>query len=69
MITEEELHDIFKEINIDVTCEEIKAMISEVDYQGNGKINYCEFLAATLNLNTMIDDTKLHAIFDMFDTD
>ena len=69
MITEHELHDIFKSLKIDVTCDEIHGMITEVDYQGNGKINYSEFLAATLNLNTMIDDAKLKAIFEMFDTD
>ena len=44
-------------------------MITEVDYQGNGKINYTEFLAATINLSTFIDESKLQAIFAMLDTD
>ena len=40
-----------------------------MDYHGNGKINYSEFLAATANLSSFVDDHKLKALFDMFDTD
>ena len=44
-------------------------MITEVDYQGNGKINYSEFLSATIDVRTFLTKHKLRAIFSQFDTD
>ena len=44
-------------------------MISEVDYQGNGKINYSEFLTATIDQAKFLDELKLRAVFSQFDTD
>ena len=44
-------------------------MIAEVDYQGNGKINYSEFLSATIDVRTFLTQNKLRAIFSQFDTD
>lgn len=29
-------------------------MIKEIDYAGNGKINYSEFLSATLEIETFV---------------
>jgi len=43
---------------------EIKDLISEVDYQGNGKINYSEFLSATIDLHKFLDEQKLLAVFN-----
>ena len=43
-----------------------------MDYVGNGKINYSEFLAATLSAkNTLTDETlwRLFKTFDVDDTD
>ena len=36
---------------------------------GNNKINYTEFLAATISVQTILTDEKLLAIFKQFDTD
>ena len=44
-------------------------MIKEVDYHGNGKINYSEFLSATIDLKSFLTQQKLKAIFQQFDTD
>ena len=41
----------------------------QVDFFGNKKINYSEFLMATLDVKKFIDDNKLQAIFNQFDTD
>ena len=49
--------------------EEIEKIINEVDYFGNGKINYTEFLVATLDVKAFMDDNKLQAMFNQFDTD
>jgi len=35
--------------DIDVSDAELNALIGELDYAGNGKINYSEFLAATVD--------------------
>ena len=35
---------------------------------GNRKINYTEFLVATLDVKNFLDDNKLQAVFSQFDT-
>ena len=40
-----------------------------MDYYGNGKINYSEFLAATLSANDTINDEMLWQVFKTFDVD
>ena len=44
-------------------------MMDELDSYGNGKINYSEFLAATVDVNTFLTEEKLKSVFCMFDTD
>ena len=63
MIDTDELKIIFEKQGITMSEESLEEMISELDYQGNGKINYSEFLAATVDLNKFADDGKLKAIF------
>ena len=43
--------------------------MNNVDYQGNGKINYSEFLAATVSVRAVLTQEKLYALFKHFDTD
>lgn len=40
-----------------------------MDYAGNGKINYSEFLAATVELKKVLTYDRLWALFKYFDTD
>jgi len=35
---------------LDMQAKHIEDMIKEIDYQGNGKINYSEFLSATISV-------------------
>ena len=46
-------------------------MIDELDFipGSDGEINYSEFLAATLNTNLFLVETKLKAAFALFDTE
>lgn len=44
-------------------------MIENIDYAGNGKINYSEFLMATIELKSVLTNEKLAALFKYFDTD
>ena len=49
--------------------QEIDNLIAEVDYQGTGKVNYSEFIAATLDIDLLVDEKKLLAVISQFDTD
>ena len=74
MIKAKELQEICqKNDNIDLSTPEINKIIKEVDYFGNGMINYSEFLAATLDAKSFLlgeeGDAKLRSIFQQFDTD
>ena len=54
LILASELKDILKEKDPNHTSDEIDKIIMEVDYYGNGKINYSEFLAATLDMKKFL---------------
>ena len=69
MILATELAEVLKKRQMSVSDHEIKNMINELDYAGNGKINYSEFVSATINVKTFLNDTRLRAIFQQFDTD
>lgn len=58
-----------KQKNQNLTTEQINAIVKELDYQGNGKINYTEFLSATLDIQTIITDARMRSLFNVFDTD
>ena len=69
MINAGELKNAIKESNLNIPDAHIDEIINEIDYYGNHKINYTEFLVATLNVKEFIDDSKLQAMFNQFDTD
>lgn len=69
LINRDELKVAIKESDVNMTEEQIDRIIDEVDYFGNQKINYTEFLMATLDVRSFMDDNKLRAIFNQFDTD
>ena len=58
-----------KKLSIDLEQEEILNIVSEMDYVGNGKINYSEFLAATLSVKNTLTDEMLWRLFKTFDVD
>jgi len=64
-----ELTEILKKRQLNMSTQEIRDMISEMDYSGNGKINYSEFISATVDVKVFLNDTRLRAIFQQFDTD
>ena len=50
MILASELTEIIKKCDLNISKSDIDEMIQEVDYHGNGKINYSEFLSATIDI-------------------
>ena len=64
LINAEELKQAIKQSDIKIPEEQIDNIISEVDYFGNKKINYTEFLVATLDVKQFMDDNMLQALFN-----
>jgi len=59
MINADELRQAIKNSDVNIPDDEVERIIHEVDYFGNKKINYTEFLVATLDVKTFLDDNKL----------
>ena len=55
--------------DVEHTEAEIEAIIKEVDHQGNGKINYTEFLSATVEVHRFLTEERLWMMFKHFDVD
>ena len=69
-INASELAQAMRDANINGVKEEtINSIITEIDYVGNGKINYTEFLAATLTFTETLSDEMLLRLFKKFDVD
>lgn len=49
--------------------DEINNIITELDFAENKRINYSEFIAATINVSEFLSDERLAAIFNQFDID
>jgi len=64
LINADELKKAIMNSNLNIPDSEIDQIISEVDYFGNKKINYTEFLVATLDVKQFLDDNKLKAMFN-----
>lgn len=52
-----------------MTKARIKSIMENVDYKGNGTINYTDFLSATVSVESVLTNEKLLALFKHFDTD
>lgn len=48
---------------------EVQQLISNIDNNSNVKIDYTEFLVATINLQNVITDELLASLFSCFDID
>ncbi len=55
-------------VNVQITDKEISDIIKETDYVGNGKINYSDFISATICVESFVNDFKLKVIFQQLDT-
>ena len=52
-----------------LTDEQIDDMFSQVDADGNGEIDYSEFVAATMNEKNLLSNNKLQTAFKIIDAD
>ena len=69
MISAEELEEALTAAGHTSSAAQISEIMSNVDYMGNGKINYTEFIAATMSVKSVLTDELLYALFKHFDTD
>ena len=56
MIDAKDLSAYLKSKNESLSQQEVYDMIKELDYQGNGKINWSEFLAATIDTEKFLTE-------------
>lgn len=59
-----ELETVIKNSNMNLGQEEINNIIKELDFADNKRINYSEFLAATINVAEYLSEERLQAIFN-----
>ena len=64
----EEIPKIFSELNIKASDTELKNIFSSMDFHCDGKVNYSEFLAATISTINFNKEEKLWSAFKYFDT-
>ena len=67
VINIDELHNAFKQANIKISEEEIKNIICNSEEKD--KLDYTEFIVASLNQKKLIDKDKLVSAFKHFDVD
>ena len=58
-----ELGPILKKAGLKMKEEQLKKIISEMDYKSDGKINYTEFISATLDLSKHASEKRLKTMF------
>ena len=64
-----ELEQAIRNAHYAMSHEEIEKIVKELDFADNKKINYSEFIAATINAADFLTHDKLEAIFKSFDID
>lgn len=69
MIKASELSEVIQQKKMSISQTEIKELIEQMDYYQTGKINYSEFLSATIDVKSFLSEQRLLAIFHQFDTD
>ena len=50
MVSNQELAEALKQLNFNFDDQGIQKIVSEIDFYGNGRINYVEFIAAVLSV-------------------
>ena len=68
IITKEAVKQYLDEIDVDITDEDLKQIFDSIDGNGNGFIEYQEFIRNACDIKTLISESNLknvfHVIFD-----
>ena len=65
----DELNKAFKQCNVNVSQEELQKIIAYSDDHGTGKIEYTDFIVASINQKKLLDKDRLVTAFKYFDVD
>lgn len=68
-ITVEELKKELRKKKFQISDGEMQKIMDDIDVDGNGVIDYNEFIAATMNVNKLENEEQLVKAFEHFDTD
>lgn len=69
-MSKQEILEGYEEVfGIPINEEDVNKMFKEIDIDGNGTIDYTEFVMATMNEKTFMTNEKLQQAFKMFDKD
>jgi serine/threonine protein kinase len=68
-LTKDELAIAFKEAGMEMQDAQLNQVIKSVDFNGNGSIEYEEFIRVTLPKEQLFTEVNLKHAFDMFDLD
>eukprot|EP00358_Blepharisma_japonicum_P000029 CAMPEP_0202954002 /NCGR_PEP_ID=MMETSP1395-20130829/49732_1 /ASSEMBLY_ACC=CAM_ASM_000871 /TAXON_ID=5961 /ORGANISM="Blepharisma japonicum, Strain Stock R1072" /LENGTH=329 /DNA_ID=CAMNT_0049669003 /DNA_START=201 /DNA_END=1187 /DNA_ORIENTATION=- len=69
LITPQGLEQCLRAANIEIAPFEITSIMSQIDLNGNGKMNYSEFIIATLDPAIIQKEENLMAAYKTFDID
>lgn len=58
-----------KHFGVEITEDQVDEMFAKIDLDGNGTIDYTEFVMATMDEYRLITDERLKQAFELFDTD
>ena len=67
-ISQAELKECLKQLEISVTEDQIKNIFKSVDFDNDGFIDYPEFIQATISKKDLFTEDNLRAAFKLFDT-
>jgi calcium-dependent protein kinase len=68
-LSKSEFEQAFKEAGIDINKEQIETMMKSIDFDGNGFIEYEEFIRVALPKEKLFTEKNLKIAFDMLDLD
>ena len=68
-ITPGELSQALADAGNILNAKQVESIVKNIDYYGNKKINYSEFIAATLDCHKFLTKERLWILFKHFDTD
>ena len=68
-LTKDELYVAFKEAGMEMKNSQLNKIIETIDFDGNGSIEYEEFIRVTLPKERLFTEKNLKIAFDMFDLD
>ncbi|CAG9320845.1 unnamed protein product [Blepharisma stoltei] len=68
-ITAEDISDAMRRNGYSLASEEISSLIEQIDYIGNGKLNYTQFLIAAMDRKRLLDEESMWSTFKHFDVD